>query len=102
MIDGADPGGVTEATGWKGGGGFRYYKLAPSLLKQDKWGNLVINKEFNPDMLAEAVCKLEGYVYAPSDTVSAFIRLPPSLRFRLHLISVRRVGATSAGFVVSD
>ncbi len=68
VIDGADPGGVTEATGWKGGGGFRYYKLAPSLLKQDKWGNMVINKEFNPDMLAEAVCKLEGYTYAPSDT----------------------------------
>ncbi len=69
VIDGADPGGVTEATGWKGGGGFRYYKLAPSLLKEDKWGNLVINKEFNPDMLAEAVCKLEGYTYAPSGTV---------------------------------
>lgn len=31
VIDGEDPGGVTEATGWKGGGGFRYYRLAPSL-----------------------------------------------------------------------
>lgn len=69
VIDGADAGGITEAVGWKGGGGFRYYKLAPSLLKQDKWGNLVINKEFNADMLAEAVCKLEGYTYAPSDTL---------------------------------
>ena len=28
VIDGQDPGGVTEATGWKGGGGFRYYRLA--------------------------------------------------------------------------
>ena len=53
----------------QGGGGFRYYRLAPSLLKTDKWGNLVINKEFNPDMLAEAVCKLEGYTYAPSETL---------------------------------
>jgi adenine-specific DNA-methyltransferase len=51
------------------GGGFRYYHLAPSLLRIDKWGNLVINKEFNPDMLSEAVCKLEGYTYAPSDTL---------------------------------
>jgi len=66
-IDGTDASGITEAVGWKGGGGFRYYHLAPSLLKTDKWGNLVINKEFNPDMLAEAVCKLEGYTYAPSD-----------------------------------
>lgn len=69
VVDGADPGGVTEAVGWKGGGGFRYYRLAPSLLKTDKWDNLVINKEFNADMLAEAVCKLEGYTYAPSDTL---------------------------------
>ena len=68
-IDGKDASGITEAVDWKGGGGFRYFKLAPSLLKEDKWGNLVINKEFNPDMLAEAVCKLEGYTYAPSDTV---------------------------------
>jgi adenine-specific DNA-methyltransferase len=69
VIDGADPGGVTDAVGWQGGGGFRYYRLAPSLLKTDKWGNLVINREFNPAMLAEAVCKLEGYTYAPSGTV---------------------------------
>ena len=69
VVDGTDAGGITEAVGWKGGGGFRYYHLAPSLLKTDKWGNLVINKEFNADMLSEAVCKLEGYTYAPSDTL---------------------------------
>ncbi len=55
--------------GWKGGGGFRYYRLAPSLLAQDKWGNWVINREYNAAMLAEAVCKLEGFRYAPSDAV---------------------------------
>lgn len=69
VIDGGDPGGVTEAVGWKGGGGFRYYRLAPSLLEKDKWGQWVISKEFNAGMLAEAVCKLEGFTYAPSDTV---------------------------------
>ncbi len=69
VIDGDDPGGVTEATGWKGGGGFRYFRLAPSLLKEDKWGNWVISKEYNAAMLAEAVCKLEGFTYAPSDTI---------------------------------
>src|SRR5437762_472105 len=66
---GEDDGGVTEAVGWKGGGGFRYFRLAPSLLEKDKWGNWVISKEFNAAMLAEAVCKLEGFVYAPSDSV---------------------------------
>jgi len=67
VIDGTDPGGVTEACNWKGGGGFRYYSLAPSLLKEDAFGNWVISKEYNPAMLAEAVCKLEGFHYAPSD-----------------------------------
>jgi adenine-specific DNA-methyltransferase len=69
VIDGADPGGITDAVGWKGGGGFRYYRLAPSLLEKDKWGNWVISREYNAAMLAEAVCKLEGFVYAPSDTI---------------------------------
>jgi adenine-specific DNA-methyltransferase len=69
VIDGQDPGGATEAVGWKGGGGFRYFRLAPSLLEKDKWGNWVISAEFNAAMLAEALCKLEGFVYAPSDTI---------------------------------
>jgi adenine-specific DNA-methyltransferase len=68
VIDGADPGGATEVVGWKGGGGFRYYRLAPSLLEKDKWGQWVISREFNPAMLAESACKLEGFTYAPSDT----------------------------------
>lgn len=61
-----DPGGVTEAVGWKGGGGFRCHRLAPSLLEQDKFGNWVISKEYRPEMLAEAVCKHMGFTYAPS------------------------------------
>jgi adenine-specific DNA-methyltransferase len=69
VIDGVDPGGVTEAVGWKGGGGFRYYRLAPSLLEKDKWGNWVIHRDYNAAMLAEALCKLEGFSYAPSDSV---------------------------------
>ncbi|MDD5199457.1 MAG: site-specific DNA-methyltransferase [Terrimicrobiaceae bacterium] len=69
VIDGADSGGITEAEGWKGGGGFRYYNLAPSLLEKDKWGNWVINRQYNAAMLAEALCKLEGFNYAPSDAI---------------------------------
>ncbi len=69
IIDGEDPGGITKAVEWKGGGGFRYYKLAPSLLEKDKWDNWVISKEYNAAMLAEAVCKLEGFTYAPSDSL---------------------------------
>jgi len=67
VIDGADTGGITHAANWQGGGGFRYYKLAPSLLRQDAYGQWVINKEYNAEMLAQALCKLEGFTYAPSD-----------------------------------
>jgi len=69
VIDGEDPGGITKSVNWKGGGGFRYYRLAPSLLEKDKWGNWVINKAYNAAMLTEALCKLEGFTYAPSDSV---------------------------------
>jgi adenine-specific DNA-methyltransferase len=69
VVDGNDPGGVTEAVGWKGGGGFRYYRLAPSLLQEDQFKNWVINRKYDAAMLAEAICKLEGFAYAPSDTV---------------------------------
>lgn len=69
VIDGKDAGGITEAVGWKGGGGFRYYRLAPSLLEKDAFGQWVINKKYNSAMLAEALCKIEGFTYAPSDTV---------------------------------
>ena len=69
VIVGEDPGGITKSVDWKGGGGFRYYRLAPSLLEKDKWGNWVINHDYNAAMLAEALCKLEGFTYAPSDSV---------------------------------
>jgi adenine-specific DNA-methyltransferase len=66
VIDGEDPGGVTDVTGWKGGGGFRYFHIAPSLLEKDRFGNLVISKQYNAAMLAEAMCKVMGFTYAPS------------------------------------
>jgi len=66
VIDGEDKGGISESVNWQGGGGFRYYKLAPSLLRQDAYGQWVINKEYNAEMLAQALCKLEGFTYAPS------------------------------------
>lgn len=69
VIDGEDQGGISKSVNWKGGGGFRYYKLAPSLIEYDRFGQPVINKAFNAEMLAEAVCKLEGFTYAPSDTI---------------------------------
>jgi adenine-specific DNA-methyltransferase len=69
VIDGADLGGVTEQMNWKGGGGFRFLRLASSLLERDHWGNWVVSREYNAAMLAEAVCKLEGFRYEPNPQV---------------------------------
>lgn len=69
VIDGSDQGGISKTIKWRGGGGFRYYELAPSLLEKDKWGREVISKRYNAEMLAQALCKLEGFVYAPSPDV---------------------------------
>lgn len=69
VIDGEDPGGVTQVTDWKGGGGFRYYELASTLLTTDRWGNLVINPAYDAATLAAAMCKLEGFTYAPSEVL---------------------------------
>jgi adenine-specific DNA-methyltransferase len=69
VLDGTDQGGISKAVNWQGGGGFRYYKLAGSLLEKDHWGNWVISKQYNPAMLTEALCKLEGFTYAPSESV---------------------------------
>lgn len=66
VVDGTDLDGITTAQRWEGGGGFRYYTLAPSLLEKDKYDNWVISKKYDANMLAAAVCKLMGFTYEPS------------------------------------
>lgn len=68
VIDGEDQGGVTKAVGWEGGGGFRYYTLAPSLLERDAYDNWVIAPEYNGPMLAQAMCKHLGFTYDPAQS----------------------------------
>ena len=69
VIDGEDQGGISKAVNWQGGGGFRYFRLAPTLIVKDKWGNQIINPDYNPEMLAEALAKLEGFTYMPSENL---------------------------------
>lgn len=69
VINGEDAGGITEAVEWSGGGGFRFYRLAPSLLEKDQWDNWVIAKSYDSAKLSQAVCKLMGFVYRPSETL---------------------------------
>lgn len=67
VVAGEDKGGITKSVNWKGGGGYKFYELAPSLIVEDKFGNPVINKEYNADMLAAAMALHEGFVYSPDE-----------------------------------
>jgi adenine-specific DNA-methyltransferase len=64
VVDG-EQGGISKAVNWQGGGGFKFYTLAPSLLNQDKFGNWVISTEYNAQMLAAAMTKQEGFTFQP-------------------------------------
>ena len=68
VVDG-EQGGISKAVNWQGGGGFRFFELAPSLLKKDKYGNWVIDERYNADMLAAAMAKHQGFTYAPDSEV---------------------------------
>ena len=67
VASGEDKGGITEAVDWKGGGGFKFYNLAPSLIQKDKYGSEIINPTYNPNMLAAAMAKQEGFRYLPNE-----------------------------------
>lgn len=66
IVEGTDQTGISSDCGWSGGGGFGYYKLAPSLIMKDDFGNEIINKEYNSHMLAEAVAKHENFEFNPN------------------------------------
>ena len=68
VVDG-EQGGISKSVNWKGGAGFKFYTLAPSLLKKDKFDNWIISKEFNADMLAAAMSKQEGFKFNPHESI---------------------------------
>ena len=69
VCDGTDQCGISIAREWKGGGGFKFYGLAPSLLNKDKYNQWVINPNYNVQLLAAAMARHEGFTFCPSETV---------------------------------
>ncbi len=69
VVDGTDQNGISKKVDWHGGGGFKFYDLAPSLLRKDIFGNFVIDEEYNPNMLAAAMCKHEGFKFHPDEAL---------------------------------
>lgn len=69
IVTGEDQGGISKEVNWKGGGGFKFYTLATSLIQKDKYGNDVINPDYNGNMLAAAMAKQEGFFYQPDESI---------------------------------
>ena len=65
VIDGSDKGGISKTIGWQGGGGYRFFELAPSLINRDPFDEYVINEDYDANMLAAAVALHEGFRYQP-------------------------------------
>ena len=69
VISGSDQSGVSKNYSWHGGGGYRFFELAPSLINRDPFDEYVINEEYDADMLAAAVALHEGFRYQPDDSL---------------------------------
>lgn len=68
VIDG-EQGGISKSVNWHGGGGYKFYELAPTLIVKDKYGNPVFSDKYNSEMLVAAVSKINGYRYAPDKEI---------------------------------
>lgn len=69
IINGEDPSGISNIVNWKGGGGYKFYELAPTLIEKDKYGNPIFSGQYNATMLAAAVAKINGFTYAPDKEI---------------------------------
>lgn len=66
VISNNDKSGISKAVDWQGGGGYRFYELAPTLINADAFGEAVINPAYDVDALAAAVALHEGFTYQPN------------------------------------
>lgn len=69
VISGEDKGGITKDVNYQGGGSYKFYELAPTLIVKNALGIEVINKEYNAEQLAAAVALHEGYDYQPDENI---------------------------------
>lgn len=60
-----DASGITKSVDWLGGGGYRFYEVAPTLINKDAFDEYVINEDYDANMLAAAVALHEGFHYQP-------------------------------------
>ena len=72
VIDG-EQGGISKEVDWRGGGGYHFYELAPSLLvKNEKLSFYQLNPQYSFDMTCKAICKIEGFKYKNFDVFQGY------------------------------
>jgi adenine-specific DNA-methyltransferase len=64
VVEGQDPGGVTDTVGWQGGGGFRVLAVASSMFEADE-GLVFLDALMTNNRLAEATAAQLGFAYTP-------------------------------------
>lgn len=69
IISGTDKNGITKDVNYQGGGSYKFYELAPTLIVKNELGIDVINKEYNAEQLASAIALHEGYSYNPDSSI---------------------------------
>ncbi|PTK31162.1 site-specific DNA-methyltransferase [Staphylococcus hominis] len=67
VIDNKDKSGITKSVNWNGGGGYDFYSLAPSLIKEDELGERVINKDLTDEQLSRTIALHEGFSLIKED-----------------------------------
>lgn len=68
VISGKDKGGITKSVNYCGGGGYKFYEIAPTLINIDLFGQAIISKSYSPEMLSAAVALHEGFKYEPDSS----------------------------------
>jgi adenine-specific DNA-methyltransferase len=69
VVEGTDPGGVTEQTGWQGGGGFQVLDVAPSMFEAED-GLVFLADWMTNGTLSEATAAQLGFEYEPDPPFS--------------------------------
>lgn len=64
VVEANDPGGVTDLTGWRGGGGFRVVDVVPSMFEESD-GIVYLSDWAVNGALAEATAAQLGFAYLP-------------------------------------
>lgn len=89
--------GISKDYHWKGGGGYHFYELAPSLLvKNSKLSIYQINPEFTFDMICEAICKIEGFKYKPNDVFHGYSSEKRFIHITMGFVNMAYIKSLSA------